>query len=188
MTLAVAALLLASCGGTATHTVSTPKTIPVPPATKYGGPTNFIPNPSFEKDVSYWKPYVSSRLARNTRVKRFGTASGQVTSTSMLPFGVEALNVLGYPLKGDRFTLSVWVKAFTATVHKRIVLELAETGKTTLETALTTSKLTGKWQRLHATGTVKQAQVTGLSVVIYISNTLMIGDGFYVDAATLYWR
>ena len=190
MTLAVAALLLASCGGATTHAVSTSKTIPVPPAAKYGGPTNFIPNPSFEKNARYWEPWGSSRLVRNTRVKRFGTASGQVTATSALPFGVETLNIVGNPSKGARFTLSVWVKGFPSTAHKRFVLELAETGGrakwSTLATALTESKLTGKWQRLHVRGTVKRAQRTGLSVIMYLPSELAIGDGFYVGAATLY--
>lgn len=192
VTLAMGALLLASCGGATAHTVSTPKAIPVPPAAKYGGPTNIIPNPSFEKNARYWEPWGPSRLVRNTRVKRFGTASGQVTATSALPFGVRDVNVVGYPSKGHRFTLSVWVKGFPSTARKGIILELSESGGPAKEptriTALTTGKLTGKWQQLHATGTVKQDLRSSLNVLIYISNDIAITDGFYVDGATLYLK
>jgi len=193
LALVAAVLLLVSCGGPATDALRTiSSTSPIPPNARYGGPTNYFPNPSFERNMSYWAPWGAAQLRRTTRIKKVGKASAEVVDPPASPFGIQASNVVGYPGKGDRFTVSFWVKAFPSTIHKTIALEVSENGgpnhAASLVTAITRRVLTGTWQRIVATGTVKQSNRTGLSVIMFMSNSLAVGDGFYAGGATLYLR
>jgi hypothetical protein len=186
-----AALFLSACGGGRDAEVAPAPPPPPeePQKPKYGGPQNFIPNPSFEGDARHWRKLEDTSLARTLRTSKAGSFSVEVGARAARPYGIYVPGAVGYPVTGDVYKLSAWVKAGSASaIGKPVVVQLTESGGPTDPRVVdeASMKLTQRWKRVSVAGRVRGKLRTALDALVAGNREIAIGDTFYVDAVTLY--
>ena len=87
---------------------------------------NLVVNGSFEPGLAPWGTLGGGSLERTTRQARFGAASGAVTARTDERAGIYWYGAVVRPRRGDRYTLTVWVRAARTADNDRIVMELIE--------------------------------------------------------------
>lgn len=145
--------------------------------------TNFIPNPSLEKDLTGWSAVSSATL---TRV--FGGMAGEyaldLNTTSISGSGVTS-NVIVTSAPSVPWVASAYVKAKTAAdVGKIVQLRLAEYTNVPGIVGTTTAAitLTAEWQRVTCTRTFGG---TGNRAAVLVTNNSAQAVGVMVDAVQL---
>lgn len=161
-------------------------------AGKFGGAlrlrpagTNYIDNPSFETDTSYWTIYNGATYTRVTTDSVYGSACASITTGSTANPYLYRANLNDGPAlaAGQTWTFSCYVKAGNSgAIGKAVSVRLRENG--TLQNT-TNSTVTGEWQRIVVQRTLTEATVTSLNHYIYFTSAADSGDIFLVDGIQL---
>jgi hypothetical protein len=187
-------LLLAGCSDAGRYANTVPTTT-VPTTTvptvvlQRSDAANYIPDGSFEHGLWIWQPYQSAivrRVPRGAHRGRFDV-SVRLAGTTAKPFGIWAPQVVANPVRGDRFSFSVWLRPAQVSVGHRITLELNESGGTRepLATAVKTFVFAPGWRRYAIVGTVHSRGRTSLAAFVFEQESIAAGDAFFVDDVRL---
>ncbi len=183
-------VVLTACQGEgieASPTTSTSKTVPKFVARKYGGPENYVLNPSFEDRLKQWGPWTYNSVVRRTRrYHQDGKIAAEVAAREAAPYGIVQASLVGYPGRGEKFVLSAWVR----TIGRAAVVHFAATesgGKAEPSNFIESAVNVGtRWKRISARGAVAKTDRTALSLYLGVTNSIAPGDRILVDGVTLY--
>jgi hypothetical protein len=186
-----AAFVLAGCGnenGPEAAPPPPPPPLPEPERPKYGGPQNFVANPSFEDDVRQWRTLADTSLVRTPQASKAGYSAGEVRALAPTPYGIYVPGAVGYPVTGDVYEASAWIRASPGAVGKPVVMQLTESGGPTKPRVVDEARMrmTSSWKRLSVAGRVRGRTRTALDLLVAGNREIAVGDAFYVDAVTLY--
>lgn len=157
-----------------------------PARDRYGGPANFIGNPSFETGIAPWARWGQSSLLRLTRaVHRDGVASVRVIATATAPYGIQLSGVVGSPGRGDTFRLSMWVRSEARPTKIELVMTAYGPGKGVQTVAHRGVVVGTRWRRVAATGRILGANRDSLTLSIGVLRSVATGDAFNLDAISL---
>jgi hypothetical protein len=160
-------------------------TAKLPDRDRYGGPANFISNPSFETGISPWAPWGEKSLLRLTRaVHRDGIASVRVIATATAPYGIQLSGVVGSPGRGDAFRLSIWVRFEARPTKIELIMTAYGPGKGVQQIARDVVVGT-RWTRVALNGRIRGANRDSLTVSIGVLRSVGTGDAFDIDAVSL---
>jgi len=175
-----------SAASTVGGSIRTPRTLSITPTVH-----NYIPNPSFEVDVSGWNPQACT-IVRDTTQRVFGVASAKTVSTvdggSLLTTNYLAGVGLGPIYQGRIFSISMYVKGVGSAIGRMAQIYINESGGVNPDEffAYNNIILDGTWQRLTGTGPVARADRTNLYAVLYpTTGSGLTGDVVYIDAVQL---
>ena len=148
---------------------------------------NLVVNGSFEHGLAPWGTLGGGSLERTTRQARFGAASGAVTARTDERAGIYWYGAVVRPRRGDRYTLTVWVRAAPTADNDRIVMELIEHagGFEDRHVADAQLYLDPKWKRMRASGTVARSGRLALDIAVFVPKPDRRGETFYLDGITL---
>lgn len=156
---------------------------------RFGGPSNFVSNPGFERGIAPWAPWsANSVLAASRDEAKSQRRSVRVTPTAPEPYGIQLLNVVGVPEKDDRYELAAWIRSDGG--PREITLMLTAYGGPGDGETVAQSRflVRGDWQRVRIRGRVRETGRTSLSAFVLVLSSIGTGESFYVDAVTLVAR
>lgn len=148
--------------------------------------SNYINNPSWEVDTSYWTMYSGATYERVTTDAVFGSACAKITTGATSNPYLYCGNVLGGPAHsiGQVWTLSAYVKAANASgIGKTLTARLREDGDNAKET-FSSVTLTGTWQRISVTRTLT-TDATNLNHYFRFTSMGGSNDAYFIDAVQL---
>lgn len=158
----------------------------LPDPKRYGGPANFVTNPSFEKSVTPWVPWSKNSLVQRTSsVHRDGHAAVRVGALAAAPYGIQLSDVVGFPARGDAFRLSTWMRS--ADRRKKVELILTAYGsRSRAQTVATHVAVVGtRWTRVIARGRIRGANFDSLTVSIVVLRSIGAADAFFLDRVSV---
>jgi hypothetical protein len=171
---------LASCGvsGSSGRSTTTP--------TKIATQANYVANPGFEDGVRDWTAWGGATVRIIRSDVRRGQTAAYVATNNLAPYGIVSAPTVGYPRRGDRFTVSAWIKV--ADRPKDVVVRLEEVGGDADPTpaAATIRRINKRWQHVSTTGRVRRDDRTALHVYVTVENAIGRGDGFFIDDVRLF--
>lgn len=181
------ALAAAGCGDltpppTPTTTASpTGPSVLKPDPKRFGGPTNFILNPSFEGGIAPWQTATPNSILQLTNARhRAGRAAVRVTTSIAAPYGIQLANVVNLPSAGDTYELSAWVRS--ADRPKRVSLLLIDYLSNGAETVANhTARVGNAWTHIVATGRARSKRGVSLTALITVGRGIGAGDAFFLD-------
>jgi hypothetical protein len=173
---------LASCGVSGSSGRSAAETTP----TKIATQANYVANPGFEDGVRDWTAWGGATVRIMHSDVRRGQTAAYVATNNLAPYGIVSAPTVGYPRRGDRFTVSAWIKAPDR--PKDVVVRLEEVGGDADPTpaAATTRRINKRWQHVSSTGRVRRDDRTALHVYVTVENAIGRGDGFFIDDVRLF--
>jgi hypothetical protein len=162
------------------------KTVNLPNPRRYGGPANFVTNPSFEKGIAPWVSWNKNSVVGLTRtVHRDGRASARVTTTAAAPYGIQLPGVVSAPGRGDIFRLSTWLRS--AARPQRVDLILTAYGPKTSAQAVAQREFVVRktWRRATVIGRIRGANRDSLTATIVVLKSVGAGSTFFLDRVAL---
>jgi hypothetical protein len=150
-------------------------------------PGNLVANGGFEQGVAPWRAFGDAPLERTADHARFGSEAAAVTAPPDESAGVFWYGAVVRPRRGERYSVSAWVRAGPGARGDRIVVSVTEHagGFEDEEVAGAEAYLASKWVRLHATGTVARRGRAALDIAIFVPEPNHVGERFYVDGISL---
>jgi hypothetical protein len=154
---------------------------------RYGGGTNYFVNPSFETQVTPWRPWNPNSVVQITRATRkIGRASAHVSAKSGAPYGIYNPNVVNLPAQGDRFFFSVWLRSGDRPKKLSVLLQGGGPNGRLTEFARSDPTITsGSWRHVLIGGRVKRRNITGIDSYVVVLNSIGTGDSFFIDGTLL---
>ncbi len=140
-------------------------------------------NGGFESGLVPWRADLGTELRRTTAEARSGEASAEVSARSDAPFGLHWLAAVTAPRRGERYTISAWVKGAGASVGNPVNLQVHEHGGAGMDRVLAWRgrPLRPAWARVAVSGVVQAADAESLDVYIWVQRPRVEGETFFVD-------
>jgi len=157
-----------------------------PDVRRYGGPANYITNPSFEKRVVPWQPWENAAVEITTSFRKIAHAAARVGVKTPGRYGIVLANAVNSPAAGDEFVFSVWLRSADRRKRVVILLQGARPNGDLVVIAKATRQIPSKsWRRVTVRGRVRLPDVTGINIYVQVLNSIGVADAFFVDAASL---
>jgi hypothetical protein len=138
-------------------------------------------NGGFEDGMHGWTPLGGATLRITNSDVRHGRAAAYVATREPVPYGIVSAPTVGYPRRGDRYTVSAWVKA--ADRPKQIVIRLVEVGGDAEPriAGATMARISRRWQLFSTAGRIQRADRSALQVNVTVEHSIGRGDGILID-------
>lgn len=155
---------------------------------KFGGPANYIANPSFEGSAQYWVPVNAyTRISIDRRVYRFGSAAALVEAREPQPFGIVAPYSVGRPSQGSVYGLSLWLRGEEGIAGRTVLVQTTESGGKTPDRTLAAVRvpLTSRWEEVRLAGRVLGPARDRIDVSVTVESSISAGTRFWLDGVNL---
>jgi hypothetical protein len=161
-------------------------TVNLPDPRRYGGPANFVTNPSFEKVIAPWVSWNKNSVVRLSRViHRDGRASARVMTTAAAPYGIQLAGAVGAPGRGDVFRLSTWMRSAARPQRVELILTAYGPRSSTQAVAQHEVIVGTRWRRATVIGRIRGANRDSLTATIVVLRSVGAGSAFFLDRVSL---
>jgi hypothetical protein len=151
---------------------------------QFGGPTNLVPNGSFEQGLFPWVGFTGSKLALTTSVHRFGRIAlvARPQGKSPTAVGAAIVKLVGRPASGSRYSFSAWIKATPRGSLAGVELAVLKAHSATwTQIGSAGRRVTGRWQHVSARGTVRARNAVYLRATISLNDIPAAGAWLAID-------
>jgi len=165
-----------------------------------GPGANLIRNAGFERDTRFWQEWQpgTTIVTRTRATLHLGSASLRAAALGTSRYGVHELWIPAAPTRGDRFSLSLWLKGDASSQGKRVIVQvklappsgagggLDESVSSPTATIISRSvRLTATWRRFSASATATTSSAAAFDLLVVAESDIASGDAFYLDDVKL---
>lgn len=168
----------AAVGGTPSPAVTVAAVLTSGLAHQFGGPSNLLPNGSFEAGTTPWLT-MDSTIEWTKKPHRFGKTALLARPTAFRPFGAR-VEIAALPATPTVFSLGGWVRGKRGS---EVIVQLyanMRSGKAVV-IGTTADTLSGTWQHVSVRGRAAHAGTAYISGAIYVNTRVSLTSWLAID-------